>query len=148
MKQTRDLDNTENVEGTKTVVSVWQNKQKLLTNESDSKCSSSDESDTTFNNEEGDVSKCENDSRSLTKSDIEGDILDGKKKVLRKVKIKQEPMDSSSYSVDEVVVKQEPTEENSIQSTSYEEYDPTFVVKTDWYTICTQSQAGQDRGNH
>ena len=149
VKETSDLDNSENVEGNQTVVSVRHKRQKLLINESDTKCSSSDESDTTFNNEEGDGSKCENDSRSLMKSDIEADILDGKKKVLRKIKIKEEPMDSSSYSVDEAVVKDEPKEENSM-STSYEpeEYDPTFVVKTDWYTICTQSQAGQDRGNH
>ena len=56
-------------------------------------------------------------------------------------------MDSSSYSVDEVVVKQDPKEENSM-SMSYEEYDPTFVVKPDWYTICTQSQAGEDRGKN
>ena len=56
-------------------------------------------------------------------------------------------MDSSSYSVDETIVKQEPKQENSM-SISYEEYDPTFVVKTDWYTICTQSQAGEDKGNH
>ena len=145
VKQSRELDNSENVEGNESIVSVVHNKQKLLTKDIDSKSSSSDESDTTYSNEEGDASKCENDSRSLTKSDIEAEVLEGKKKVLRKIKIKEEPMDSSSYSVDEVVVKQEPKEENSM-STSYEEYDPTFVVKKDWYTICTQSQAGKDKG--
>ena len=147
VEQRRYLDKSENVDANITVVSVAHNKQKLLTKENDSKSSSSNESDTTYNNEECEASKCENDSRSLTKSDIESDILEGKKKVLRKVKIKEEPMDSSSYSVDDVVVKQEPKEENSM-STSYEEYDPTFVVKTDWYTICTQSQAGEDKGKH
>ena len=147
VKQTRELDNSKNVEANQTIVSVPHKKQKLLTKESDSKSSSSDESDTTYNNEEGDASKCENDSRSLTKSDIEADILEGKKQVLCKVKIKEEPMDSSSYSVDKTIVKQEPKLENSM-STSYEEYDPTFVVKTDWYTICMQSQAGEDKGNH
>ena len=147
VQETRDLDNSENVEGKENVVSVAHNKPKLLTKDSDSKSSSSDESDTTYSHEEGDASECEKDSHSLTKSDIEGEVIEGKKKVLRKIKIKEEPMDSSSYSVDEVVVKQEPKEENSM-STSYEEYDPTFVVKTDWYTICTQSQAGEDRGKH
>ena len=145
VEQSRKLDNTETDAVNNTVVSVAHEKQKLLTKENESKSSCSDESDTACNNEEGDDSKCDSNSRSLTKSDIEADILEGKRKVLRKIKIKEEPMDSSSYSVDEVVVKQEPKEENSM-STSYEEYDPTFVVKTDWHTICTQSQAGEDKG--
>ena len=145
VQQSRDLDNSQNVERNENVVSEEHNKQKLLTKDRESKSSSSDESDTTYSNEEGEASECKNDSRSLTKSDIEGEVVEGKKKVLRKIKVKEEPMDSSSYSVDDVVVKQEPKEENSM-STSYEEYDPTFVVKTDWYTICTQSQAGEDRG--
>ena len=143
--QSRVLDKNENDAVNNTVVPVEHNKQKLLTNESDTKSSCSDESDPTCNNKEGEASKCDNDSNSLTTSDIEDDILEGKRKVLRKIKIKEESMDSSSYSVDEVVVKQEPKEENSM-STSYEEHDPTFVVKTDWYTICTQSQAGEDKG--
>ena len=145
VEQIGELDNIENDAVTNTIVPKPHKKQKLLTNESETKSSSSDESDTTCNNEEVDASKCDNDSRSLTKSDIEAYILEGKRKVLRKIKIKEEPIDSSSYSVDDVVVKQEPKEENSM-STSYEEYNPTFVVKTDWYTIYTQSQAGEDKG--
>ena len=147
VQESRDLLNSDNAEGNDNIVSVEHKKQKLLTKDRDSKCSSSDDSDTTYSNEEGEDSESKNDSRSLTKSDIEPEVSEGKKKVFRKMKIKEEPMDSSSYSVDEVVVKQEPKEENSM-STSYEEYDPTFVVKTDWYTICTQSQAGEDRGKH
>ena len=147
VQESRDLLNSDNAEGKENIVSVEHKKQKLLTKDRDSKCSSSDDSDTTYSNEEGEASESKNDSRSLTKSDIEAEVSEGKKKVLRKMKIKEEPLDSSSYSVDEVVVKQEPKEENSM-STSYEEYDPTFVVKMDWYTICTQSQAGEDRGKH
>ena len=94
-----------------------------------------------------DKSRPQNDSRSLTKSDIEADVSEGKRKVLHKVKVKQEPIDTSASSCDNVVVKQELPDENSM-STSYEEYDETFVVKTDWYTICTQSQAGKDKGKY
>ena len=77
VQQSRDLDNSENVEGNENVVSVEHNKQKLLrsTKDRDSKSSSSDESDTTYSNKEGEASECKNDSRSLTKSDIEAEVI-------------------------------------------------------------------------
>ena len=145
VEQSGEFDKSENDAINNTVVPVAHNKPKLLTTGNETKSSCSIESDTTCNNDEGDASKCDNDSRSLKKSDIEANLLEGKRKVLRKIKIKEEPMDSDTYSVDDVVVKQEPKEENGM-STSYEEYETTFVVKTDWYTICTQSQAGEDKG--
>ena len=97
LKQSKELDDSENIEANETVVYILHMKQKLLTKKCDLKSSSSDGSDTTDNNKEGDASKCQSDSRSLTNSDIEPNILEGKTKVLHKVKIKQEPMDSSSY---------------------------------------------------
>ena len=138
-KIVNDLKSCEDdIEADGTLDSTKKENSKLLTVTEACDKSDVDESAMSESADISDKSRYQNDSHSLTKSDIEADVLEGKRKVLHKVKVKQEPKDTSASSCDNVVVKQE----------APEEYNPTFVVKTDWYTICTQSQVGKDKGKY